>query len=64
VTRFLSGLRHDASHLDQLRDVIGQARNHRFQQTFIGRMRLRLQRSPNSAMPQPIASPLEAPPVS
>lgn len=64
VTRFLSGLRHDASHLDQLRDVIGQARDHRFQQTFMGRMRLRLRRSPNSATPQASASPLEAPPVS
>ena len=64
VTRFLSGLRHDASHLDQLRDVIGQARDHRFQQTFMGRMRLRLRRSPNSATPQVSASPLEAPPIS
>ncbi len=64
VTRFLSGLRHDASHLDQLRDVIGQARDHRFQQTFIGRMRLRLRRSPNGATPEVSASPLEAPPVS
>jgi hypothetical protein len=64
VTRFLSGLRHDASHLDQLRDVTGQARDHRFQQTFMGRMRLRLRRSPNSATPQVSASPLEAPPIS
>ncbi|MGE5334343.1 MAG: DinB family protein [Nitrososphaerota archaeon] len=29
VARFLSGLRHDASHLDQLREVIRQARDHR-----------------------------------
>jgi len=64
VTRFLSGLKHDASHLDQLRDVIGQARYHRFQQTFLGRMRLRLRRSPNSAPLPASASPLEAPPVS
>ena len=64
VTRFLSGLKHDASHLDQLRDVIGQARNYRFQQTFLGRMRLRLRRSPKSTTPQTSASPLEAPPVS
>ncbi len=64
VTRFLSGLRHDASHLDQLRDVIGQARDHRFQQTFMGRVRLRLRRSPTSATPQADPSPVEAPPVS
>lgn len=64
VTRFLSGLKHDASHLDQLRDVISQARVHRFQQTFMGRMRLRIRRSPNSATSQVNASPLEAPPVS
>src|SRR5690348_5923732 len=63
VTRFLSGLKHDASHLDQLRDVIGQARDHRFQQTFIGRMRLRLRRSPNGAPSPASATPQEAPPV-
>ncbi len=64
VTRFLGGLKHDASHLDQLRDVIGQARDHRFQQTFMGRMRLRLRRSPNRATSHASASPLETPPVS
>ncbi len=64
VTRFLSGLKHDASHLDQLRDVISQARDHRFQQSFLGRMRLRLRRSPKSAPSTASASQLEAPPVS
>jgi hypothetical protein len=64
MARFLSGLKHDASHLDQLRDVIGQARDYRFQQTFLGRMRLRLRRSPTSATPPADPSPLEAPPVS
>jgi hypothetical protein len=63
VTRFLSGLKHDASHLDQLRDVIGQARDHRFQQTFLGRMRLRLRRSPTDATRPTSTSPLQAPPV-
>lgn len=48
VARFLSGLRHDASHLDQLRDVIGQARVARLQQTFMGRMRLRFQKRDHS----------------
>lgn len=43
TARFLSGLRHDASHLDQLRDVIGQAREARLQRTFLGRLRLRVQ---------------------
>jgi hypothetical protein len=41
VRRFLFGLEHDAVHLDHLRDVIGQARTHRLQHTFLGRMRLR-----------------------
>jgi hypothetical protein len=31
ITWFLGGLRHGASHLDQLRDVISQAHNHRKQ---------------------------------
>lgn len=44
VARFLSGLRHDASHLAQLRDVIGQARVARLQRTFVGRLRLRLRK--------------------
>lgn len=44
IARFLSGLRHDASHLDQLRDVIQQARNDRFQRTLLGRLRRRLHR--------------------
>jgi hypothetical protein len=50
ITRFLGGLRHDANHLDQLRDVIGQARDFRFQQTFRGRLLNRLRRrSPTDA---------------
>ena len=44
IARFLSGLRHDASHLNQLQDVIGQARTARLQRTFLGRVRLRLQK--------------------
>lgn len=48
VARFLSGLRHDASHLDQLRDVIGQARAARLQRTFMGRLRLRFQKRDHS----------------
>src|SRR5215472_14941495 len=39
IACFLLGLRHDAVHLDQLRDVIGQARAYRKQQTFLGRWR-------------------------
>lgn len=45
VARFVGGLRHDAGHLDQLRDVIGQARDYRFQQTLLGRLRRRLRRN-------------------
>jgi hypothetical protein len=48
VGRFLGGLRHDASHLDQLCDVIGQARDYRFQRTFIGRLRQRFQKRPQA----------------
>ena len=48
VARFLSGLRHDDSHLSHLRDVIRQGRVARLQQTFLGRMRLRLDRRPQS----------------
>lgn len=48
VARFLSGLRHDASHLDQVRDVIGQGRVARLQRTFLGRLRLRFQKRNHS----------------
>lgn len=48
MARFLNGLRHDNSHLNHLRDVISQARVARLQQTFLGRMRLRLDRRPQS----------------
>ena len=55
VARFLSGLRHDAGHLAQLADVIRQARDHRFQQTLLGRLRRRLRRHPaDDAAPQAI----------
>ena len=64
VTRFLSGLKHDASHLDQLRDVIGQARDHRLQQTFLGRIRLRRRGAPTGEASRAKAHQLEAPPVS
>lgn len=46
VSRFLGGLRHDANHLDQLRDVIAQARDYRFQQTLLGKLRRRIRRQP------------------
>ncbi len=49
VARFMLGLRHDAAHLDQLRDVIAQARKYRQQQTLLGRWR---SRSKASASPQ------------
>jgi DinB superfamily len=57
VTRFLSGLRHDADHLDHLRDVISQARDFRFQQTFIGRLRLRLRRGSSTNSPPTTGEP-------
>ncbi len=58
VARFMSGLRHDASHLEQLRDVIQQAREYRFKQTMLGRMRLRIrQRSASGATPPASDSP-------
>lgn len=56
VACFLSGLKHDASHLDQLRDVIGQARDYRFQQTFLGRMRRRLRRRPPAGATPPTSA--------
>ncbi|HLZ23096.1 MAG TPA: DinB family protein [Ktedonobacterales bacterium] len=37
--RFLSGLKHDADHLDQVRDVASQARTFRKQKTLLGRWR-------------------------
>jgi hypothetical protein len=45
VARFMSGLRHDASHLEQVREVIRQAREYRFRQSLLGRLRRRLRRS-------------------
>jgi hypothetical protein len=39
IACFLLGLRHDAAHLDQLGDVIAQARAYRKQQTFLGKWR-------------------------
>jgi hypothetical protein len=48
VARFAAGLLHDSSHLAQVREVIQQARESRFRQSVIGRMRLRLQRRPIS----------------
>lgn len=45
AARFISGLRHEAGHLDQLRDVIHQAREYRFQQTFLGRLRRRMSKT-------------------
>jgi hypothetical protein len=64
VARFLSGLKHDDNHLDQLREVIRQARTYRFQQTFMGRLRLRLRRSSSGATTSASADPLEKAPVS
>jgi DinB superfamily len=42
VARFVSGLKHDAEHMNHLREVIHQARDYRFQQTLLGRLRRRL----------------------
>ena len=53
VARFLSGLRHDAGHLAQLSDVIRQARDYRFQQTLLGRLRRRLRRYPSNNVSSP-----------
>lgn len=39
IQRFLSGLRHDAAHLPQLRDVVAQARDYRLRRTLLGRLR-------------------------
>lgn len=55
TARFLSGLRHDAGHLDQVRDAINQARDYRFQQTLLGRLRRRLWRN-RPAVPAPSAN--------
>lgn len=44
VALFMGGLRHDADHLEHLRDVIHQARDYRFQQTLLGRLRRRMTR--------------------
>ena len=41
IERFLSGLRHDADHLDQVRDVIRQARASRQRKKLWGRWRRR-----------------------
>jgi DinB superfamily len=52
VGRFLLGLQHESDHLEQLRDVIGQARTHRQQQTRLGRWR---SRSSSAAAKQTVA---------
>lgn len=41
IARFVAGLRHDAAHLDQIRDVAFQAWTHRQQHSRLGRLRLR-----------------------
>jgi hypothetical protein len=45
IARFLLGLQHGAAHLEQLRDVIAQARTHRRQRTLVGRWRSRSNRT-------------------
>jgi hypothetical protein len=63
VARFASGLRHESNHLAQVRDVIQQAREARFRQSALGRMRLRLQRrpvSPSSATPDKVPETTDA----
>lgn len=50
VARFMGGLRHDADHMDHLREVIHQARDYRFQQTLLGRLRRRLSKRDEQAM--------------
>jgi hypothetical protein len=44
VARYLLGLRHAAAHVEQLRDVIAQARGDRSSRTLLGRWRSRFQR--------------------
>jgi len=44
MARFLLGLRHEADHLEHIRDVIGQARADRKRKTLLGRWRRRLRR--------------------
>jgi hypothetical protein len=46
VERFLLGLQHESDHLEQLRDVIGQARTYRQQRTILGRLRSRSSGAP------------------
>lgn len=40
VERFMVGLRHDADHLEQVREVARQARADRLRRTLLGRWRL------------------------
>jgi hypothetical protein len=60
VARFMSGLRHDASHLEQVREVIRQARDYRFQQSLLGRLRRRLRRSTTDDATPPVSSDSDA----
>lgn len=57
VGRFLIGLRHDASHLDQIREVIDQARRYRFQHSPLGRL---LRRGKNDVVVAPVATASES----
>jgi DinB superfamily len=48
IARYLLGLRHEAAHLEQLRDVTDQARADRRRKTLWGRWRSRSRRRPDS----------------
>lgn len=39
IQRFVFGLQHDAAHLAHVRDVVGQARDYRYQRTLLARLR-------------------------
>jgi hypothetical protein len=57
IKRFMLGIRHEAAHLDQIRDVIAQARTHRRQQTWWWRLfHPRSRRSGAGARPRMVES--------